>query len=137
VAEYFKNFIAPAVTAVVTLVIREGFPKLWRAYQARYIDPKEAHRQIFLDRANWYKDRASKLAVFHFQLGQEPPPDKFKLAGLVAKLDPHDSREAMKYPDVETLRRYAAEKGAECHQNASEDARNAEEISYRSFIFRL
>ena len=136
-AEHFKDFVAPAVAAVVTLVIREGFPKLWRPYQARYIDPRKAHQRIFLDQVNWYEDRAAKLAVFHFQLVQEPPPDKFKLAGLVAKLDPHDSREAMKYTDVEMLRRYAAEKGAECHQSASDAARNAEEINYRSFIFRL
>jgi len=75
VAEYFKDFVAPAVAAVVTLVIREGFPKLWRPYQARYIDPRKAHQRIFLDQVNWYEDRAAKLAVFHFQLVQEPPPD--------------------------------------------------------------
>ncbi len=75
---------------------------------------------------NWYEDRAARIAVFPIQLGQEPPPDKFKPTGLVAKLDPHDSREAMRYTDVETLRRYAAEKGAECRQNGSEVAWNSE-----------
>ena len=85
--------------------------------------PWESIPAGFLDPVNWHEDRAARLAVFPIQPGQEPPPDKFK---LVAKLDPHDSREALKYTDVETLRRYAAEEGAECRKNGSEVARNSE-----------
>jgi hypothetical protein len=137
VANYFKDFAAPVGTAVVILFIREYVPQLWRAYQSRYVDPKIAHRQVFLDQADWFEERASKLAVFRFELGQEPKPDKFKLAQLVSKLDPQDRQWAMKQTDIEVLRKCAAEKGAECHDNAGECARSADEIAYRTFIFRI
>ena len=132
-SNYFKDFAVPVVTALVTLFIREYVPQLWRAYQRRYIDPKKAHRQVFLDQADWFEERAAKLAAFGFQLGQDPKPDKFKLAELVSKLDPHDRQWAIKHTDIEILRKYAAEKGAECHDNAGECGRSADEIAYKMF----
>lgn len=125
----FRDFEVVAVT----IFIRDGVAWLWRAYQKRYIDPKKAHRQVFVDEADWFKERAAKLAVFSLQLGQDPKPDKFKLAELVSKLDQHDRQWAMKQTDIEILRKYAAEKGAECHDNAAECGRLADEIAYKIF----
>lgn len=132
----FKDFAIPVAASVVTLAIREGAPLLWRAYQKRWIDPHKAHRQIFLDQAEWYEDRAAKLAVFRVQISQEPVPDKFRLAGLVSKLDQKDSEWAMKHTDktdIDLLRKWAADKGAECHDNAAECAGSADEIEYKIF----
>jgi hypothetical protein len=86
-----------------------------------------------VDQAEWYKGRADRLAVFRFQLGQDPTPDRFKLAELVSKLDPYDREWAMKQTDIEILRTCAAEKGAECHDNARECGRLADEMAYRIF----
>ncbi len=77
-SSYFKDF----TVVVVTIFIRDCVPKLRCAYQKRFIDPKKAHQQVFLDQADWFEERAAKLAVFRFELGQEPGPDKFKLAQL-------------------------------------------------------
>ena len=99
-ANYFKDF----AVAAVTLFIRECVPQLVRAYHKRYTEPKKADRQVFLDQASWFSERADKLAAFHFQLGREPIPDKFKLAGLVSKLDPQDREWAMKQTDIKLLR---------------------------------
>ena len=92
---------------------------------------------MFLGQANWLKERASKLAVFRYELTRGSEPDKFKLAQLVSKLDPKDREWAMKETDISVLSRLAAEKAAECHNNAGENARYAEEINYRTFVFPL
>jgi hypothetical protein len=117
--------------AGTTLLIRDGVVWLWRVYEKRYIDPKKQHRQIFLDQAQWFEERATKLAVFRCQLDEEPALDKWKLALLISKLDDHDRRWAMKQTDIEILRKYAAEKGVECHDNAGECGRFADEIAYK------
>jgi hypothetical protein len=63
--------------------------------------------------------------------GQEPPPDKWKLAQLVSKLDDKDKQWAMKQDDIEILRKWAASKGEECHNNAGECGRMADEVAYK------
>jgi hypothetical protein len=95
----------------ITLLIRDGGAWLWRVYQNRNIEPKKQHRQVFIDQAQWFEERAANLAAFRWQLGQDPTPDKWKLAELVSKLDDHDKQWAMKRTDIETLRKYAEEKG--------------------------
>ncbi len=122
---------------VVTILFRDCVPKLWRMYQERYIDPKQAHRQMFLDQADWFKERATKFSAFGFQLSKDPMPDKFELAELVSKLDLPDRQCVMKQTDVEILRKYAAEKGAECHDNAGECGRLADEIAYKIFWYTV
>jgi len=116
--------------AGATLLIRDGVVWLGRVYQNRYIEPKKQHRQVFLDQRHWFEERAAKLAAFRWQLGQDPAPDKWKLALLVSKLDDHDKQWAMKQTDIEILRKYAADKGAECHENADQCGRFADEIAY-------
>jgi hypothetical protein len=132
-----SDYLAGAVSAVVTLAITKGLPWLSRAYEKRYVDPKRAHQEVFLEQANWFEERASKLAAFRFELAHGPEPNKFKLAELVSKLDRKDREWAMKETDITLLGRYAAEKAAECHDTAGECARHADEINYRTFIFPL
>jgi hypothetical protein len=86
---------------------------------------------VFVDQANWYEERVTKLAAFRLQLGKDPKPDNFKLAELVSKLDPEDKRWAMKQTDIELLRKYAAEKGEECHENGGKCGRLADELAYK------
>jgi hypothetical protein len=117
----------------ITLLLRDGGAWAWRVYQNRYIEPKKRHRQVFVDEAKWFEERAAKLAAFHWQLGQDPPPDKWKLTAFISKLDDHDRQWAMKQTDIEILRKFAAEKGAECHDNAGECGRFADEIAYTIF----
>lgn len=135
--EHMADYIGGAVGALVTLAITKGFPLLSRAYQRRCIDPKRAHQEVFLEQTAWFEERASKLAVFRFELTNGPAPDKFKLAQLVSKLDRKDREWAKKETDITLLGRYAAEKAAECHDNAGECARHADEINYRTFVFPL
>jgi hypothetical protein len=97
----------------------------------RFMEPKLQHRQVFLDQAQWFGERASKLAAFRWQLGLLEKPDKFKLAELVSKLDPHDRQFAMKQEDVALLRDWATKKGQECHDNASQSSQWADEVTYK------
>jgi hypothetical protein len=120
--------VTAAVTAALTLAITQGVPLLWKAYKNRYVEPKEAHRQLLLDQANWYNDRAEKLAAFRFQLGRDGAPDRFKLAEYVSRLDPMDREWAMKQTDIGLLRKLAEQKGAECQDNGSDAARWADNI---------
>ena len=121
----------------VTIFIRDIGAWLWRtfrrAYRERRIEPQKAHQQVFVDQADWFEERAAKLAAFSFQLGQDTKPDKFRLAEFVSRLDQHDREWAMKQTDVDLLRKCATEKGAECHDNARECRRLAEEIEHRIF----
>ena len=131
------DFVSVVLIAAATLAIKEGIPWLRRAYERRYVDPHRAHQNLFLEQANWYGQRADKLAAFRHELIFSPPRDKFKLAFLVAQLDRRDQDWAMKETDIEGLKEGAAHKGNECRQNASECARHADEINYRAFIFPL
>lgn len=97
----------------------------------RFVEPKLQLRQVFLDQSQWYEERAAKLAAFHWQLGMLEKPDKWKLAELVAKLDPHDRQFAMKQEDVAILREWVSRKGQECHDNAAQSSRMADEVKYR------
>jgi len=133
-SDFAKDWLAPIVTAVVTLSLREGSPLLWKAYKNRYREPKEAHRQVLLDQASWYEDRAAKLATFRVRLLYDEAPDRFKLAEYVATLDPKDREWAMKETDVKRLREWAAAKEAECHDNAAECSREADNVSMRTLF---
>jgi hypothetical protein len=115
---------------LATIAVRDGGAWLWRLYRRRNIEPKQQHRQLLMEQRDWYEDRAAKLAAFRVQLGQEPAPDKWKLARFVSQLDPEDRKWAMKSDDIEALRAGAARKGTECHDNADECGRMADEVAY-------
>jgi hypothetical protein len=136
-ADYFKDFTLPittaAVTAIVTVLIKDYSPRLWRAYQNRRIGPQKAHLQLQMNLAHWFDERAEKLAALSFQLGQEPKRDRFQLRLLISKLDQQDSEWAMKQTDIEILQKAATAKGAECRENAAECRRSAEEIAHKIF----
>jgi hypothetical protein len=125
-----------AATAAVTLLPR-GAKWVRRAWNNRYVDPKEEHRRVFLQQADSYNERAAKLDVFGFDLSQEPKPDKWKVALSISKLDRRDQRYAVQEPDIEVLRNWAARKAAQGRDNSGECARSADEIAYRTFIFRI
>ncbi len=131
--ENLKTIILTVVTTVLTICIKEWGPKVWQLYTNRYVEPKKAQMQVFLDQAAWFEDRAAKLAVFAFQLAREPHLDRFRLAEQVAKLDPHDRQWAMKQTDGEVLRVAATDKGAECHDNARLCGRMADEMANKVF----
>jgi hypothetical protein len=104
-----------SVGAFATLAITKGLPLLYYAYEKRYIDPKKAHQQVFLEQGECFEERAAKLAVFRFELTHGPEPDKFKLAQLVSKLDPTDREWTIKETDITLLAMYAVEKAAQCY----------------------
>jgi hypothetical protein len=131
------DFVSVVLGAAATLAIKDGIPWLRRAYEQRYVDPHRAHQNLCLEKAKWYGQRADKLAAFRHELIFSPPRDKFKLAFLIAQLDRKDQDWAMKETDIEVLQESAAHKGNECQQNASECARDADEINYRTFIFPI
>jgi hypothetical protein len=102
---------------------------------ARFVAPKLRLKQVFLDQAQWYEERAALLAGFHFQLTSAfdvtRQPDKWKLAELISKLDRQDQEFAMKSNDYDTLTKWAQWKGQECHDNAAEVSRMATEVDYK------
>lgn len=107
--------------------------RLWRAYQQRQIAPQKAHQELLEKLAHWYDERAEKLVVLVFQLGQGPKPNEYNRTGLVSKLDQHDQNWAMKLTDIEVLRNAAAEKAAECRENARDCRRWAEEVAHKIY----
>lgn len=116
----------------ITFLLGEKLIGYGRQYRhSRFVEPKLQVRQVFLDQAQWFEERASKLAVFRWQLGLLDKPDKFKLAELISKLDQHDQQFAMKQEDVAPLLDWASKKGQECHDNADQASRWAEEIRYK------
>jgi hypothetical protein len=118
--------------SAVTFLLGEKLIGYGRRYRhSRFVEPKLQVQQVFLDQAQWFGERASKLAAFRWQLGLLEKPDKFKLAELVSKLDPHDRQFAMKQEDVALLRDWATKKGQECHDNAAQSSRFADEVKYK------
>jgi len=108
------------------------WPKVWRLYEGRYVDPKTALRDSLAEQASWYEDRASKLDVFSFELGHDP--DAFMLQILISKLERQDREWAMKQTDIALLRRCASEKAEECRQNSEQVARWAEHVGDKTFF---
>jgi hypothetical protein len=101
----------------------------------RIVEPKLRMKQVFLDQAQWFEERAAKLAAFHFQLTTAfdvaKQPDKWKLGELISKLDRQDQESAMKSTDYDALTKWAQWKGQECHDNAAEVSRMATEVDYK------
>jgi hypothetical protein len=115
----------------ITLLLGERAVGYYQKYrQSRFVEPKLQTQRVFLEQANWFEERAQKLAAFHWQL-RNTKPDKFKLAELVSKLDRHDQQCAMKETDIDVLSKWAEQRGRECHDNASETSRLAVEMGYR------
>ena len=128
--EFTKN---PTIAAVAGLVVgalgREFAPKLRQAFERRYIEPRKRHRQVLLDQAAWFEERAQKLTEFAIQLRREPEADKFRMAQLVSRLERTDSVWAIKHENIDDLVTAADEKNKACHKNAAECQRCAEEVA--------
>jgi hypothetical protein len=122
------SLISGAISSALTFF----WPKVWRLYEARYVDPKTALLESMAEKAKWYQDRASRLVVFSFELGRDP--DAFKLEVLISKLDRQDREWAMKEKDIATLRRCADAKAEECRTNSEKAARWAEHVGDQTFF---
>jgi len=88
------------------------------------------------EQAGWYKDRASKLAVFSFELGRDLT---LSISSIDFELERQDREWAtkhtdMKHTDIALLRRCANEKAEECRQNSEQAARWAEHVGDRTFF---
>lgn len=128
----FRDVGISLISGAISSALTFFWPKVWRLYEARYVDPKTALRESLAEQARWYQDRASKLAVFSSELGHNP--DDFKLQILISKLDRQDREWAMKEKDIATLRRCADAKAEERRMNSEEAARWAEHVGDRTFF---
>jgi len=128
----FRDVGISLISGAISSALTFFWPKVWRLYEARYIDPKTALRESLAEQASWYQDRAARLAVFSFELGHNP--DAFKLEILVSKLDRQDREWAMKEHDTTVLKRCADAKAEECRTNSQEAARWAEHVGDRTFF---
>jgi hypothetical protein len=122
------SLISGAISSALTFF----WPKVWRLYEARYVDPKTALLKFMAEKASWYQDRAERLAAFSFELGRAP--DAFKLEVLISKLDRQDREWAMKEKDIATLRRCADAKAEECRTNLEDASRWAEHVGDQTFF---
>ena len=115
----------------ITLLLGERAVGYYQKYRhSRFIESKLQLQQVLLEQAKWLNHRAQKLAAFLWQL-RNTNPDKFKLAELVSKLDRYDKQFAMKEADIDVLSKWAEQKGQECHNNADQASRWAQEMTYR------
>lgn len=110
----------------------------WRTYGVRKFDAKKAHYNQLIETAKWYEDRLVRLDTLRKQLINarmyEKPPDRFKLALLVSKLDRHDANWAGKIEDPAVLEKACEQKQDECQRNAEQEREWAEDVA-RKVLF--
>jgi hypothetical protein len=130
-----ETFEFIACLAAMQRLGRDLWEYVKKERHTRIVEPKLRMKQVFLDEAQWYEERAALLAGFHFQLTTafdvKKPPDKWKLAEMVSKLDRQDQEFAMKCTDYDALAKWALWKGQECHDNADQASRMATEVDYK------
>jgi len=92
------------------------------------------------EQLKWYREREDKLNGFAFELSHDPAPDIYRRQALVSKLDRHDRQGATPFvvndDDIEKLRVWAEHIAAQCRDNASQIARQAEQIGNKT-LFRF
>jgi len=128
----FRDVGISLISGAVSSALTFFWPKVWRLYETRYVDPKTALRESLTAQASWYHDRASRLAECSFELGHDP--DAFKVQILISKLDRQDREWAMKEKDIAILRRLADSKAEECRTNSEQAARWAEHVGDKTFF---
>jgi hypothetical protein len=126
-----------AVIALITALV-PAIKWAWRTYGVRKFDAKKAHYNQLTEMAKWYEDRLDRLDTLRKQLiyarMYETPPDRFKLALLVSKLDRHDAVWAMKLEDPAALEEACQQKQDECQKNAEQEREWAEDVG-RKVLF--
>jgi len=65
--------IAATIGGAISSALTFFWPKVWRLYEARYVDPKAALRELPAAQAGWYKDHASRLVTPAMSLKGAPP----------------------------------------------------------------
>ena len=128
--------IGAAIGSAITLLVKEGIPHAWKAYKKRRIDPKKEHRQVLLDGAAWFQDRANKLNALRVKLTYETTaPDRFRLAEMISKLDKQDREWSMKLAaDMKLLCDQATLKAQECEENAAQSSILAADLDRHTLL---
>lgn len=126
-----------AVIALITALV-PVFKWVWRTYGVRTFDAKKAHYNQLIEQAKWFEDRLVRLDTLRKQLlyarMYEQPPDRFKIAQMISKLDRKDAEWAMKLEDPTVLVEACELKQEECQRNAEQDREWAEDVG-RKVLF--
>lgn len=126
-----------AVIALITALI-PLCKWVWRTHLVRHFDAKKEHYQELIDEAKWYEDRALKLdnlrKLLIYGRMYEQPPDRFKLAKLLSKLDRRDAEWARTIEDISRLTEACESKQEECLNNAEQCRQFADEVG-RKVLF--
>jgi hypothetical protein len=107
---------------------------LWTRYLVRRFDAKRDHHNELIAEAQWFESRAVKLDALRIQLLYEKPADRFKLAGIISKLDQRDAQWARTVEDMQTLADSCKQKQEECQDNARQCRQFADDVA-RKVLF--
>ena len=95
-------------------------------------------RGSLISQAEWFEDRRVRLDTLRKQLLYSngiQPPDRFKLAELVSKLDRKDAEWARKIEDTKVLAQACEQKQEECQRNAEQCREWAEDVARKVLIW--
>jgi hypothetical protein len=110
----------------------------WRTYLVRHFDAKKQRHNELIEDAKWFEDRALKLDTFRKQLiyakMYEKPPDRFKLAEMISKLDRRDAEWVRTVEDTDLLAAACERNQEECLINAGECRSFADDVA-RKVLF--
>lgn len=128
--------IAAAITLITALVPLGKWA--WRTYGARNFSAKKAHYEELIEEAKWFEDRLVRLDTLRKQLlyaeMYEQQLDRFKLAGMISKLDRNDAEWARKIEDTTLLVKACEQKQEESQRNAEQCREFAEDVA-RKVLF--
>lgn len=114
--------IAAVITLITALVPFGRW--LWRTYLVRNFDGKKAHFNRLIDDAKWFEDRFDRLDTLRKQLviakASEMQLDRFKLSGMISKLDRKDAEWASRIENLDVLIDACERKQDECQRNAEQ-----------------
>ena len=108
-----------AVIALITALVPVG-KWAWRTYGVRKFDAKKAHYDELIEEAKWLENRLVRLDTLRKQLLYGQPPDRFKLAEMISKLDRRDAEWARTIEDPAVLAHECERKSEECQRNAEQ-----------------
>ncbi|HEX4321631.1 MAG TPA: hypothetical protein VHZ52_12045 [Acidobacteriaceae bacterium] len=135
-----KADVIVLIAASITLVtaLQPAWKWLWRTYLVRHFDAKKEHYNELIEQAKWFENRAMRLDTLRKQLlysnMYEKPPDRFKLAEMISKLDREDAEWARKVNGATLLIEACQVKQEECLNNSEQSRQFADEVA-RKVLF--
>ena len=108
-----------ALITLITALVPIG-KWAWRKYVVRKFDAKKAHYEELVEQAKWFESRFVRLNTLRDQLLCRQPPDRFKLAEMISKLDRKDATWARTIDDHSILALECERKSEECQRNAEQ-----------------